>query len=288
MKNQAAPGKIEPKPQEKDFAWKEPEPAPQEMQSLDAEKLWLGGHDATFNEILELENVLALGGEEQEVDAFINAQQNIENRKQQLRREGYTNRQIEQELEKKRREANKAFTATVQKAVQHDINESGWLGATVLSKPLQLAGGVMGSIDVMGQMAKKVLTGSDAEIDLNTKAQLWGNVARNIQDTSRDVLAQGALGEKRSWLYDAGVMAADELLDNMTKIPLETFLETNSSFLRYFKNAKTRGRSDAGALKEALTGAGFEVAANIMNKDVLTPYFREIKTQLGMPGKTYR
>ena len=114
--NQAAPGKIEPKPQEKDFGWKEPEPAPQEMQSLDAEKLWLGGHDATFNEILELENVLALGGEEQEVDAFINAQQNIENRKQQLRREGYTNRQIEQELEKKRREANKAFTATVQKA----------------------------------------------------------------------------------------------------------------------------------------------------------------------------
>ena len=74
----------------------------------------------------------------------------------------------------------------------------------------------------------------------------------------------------------------------MTKIPLETFLETNSSFLRYFKNAKTRGRSDAGALKEALTGAGFEVAANIMNKDVLTPYFRDIKTQLGMPGKTYR
>ncbi|MBQ5754680.1 MAG: hypothetical protein IIV90_03330, partial [Oscillospiraceae bacterium] len=202
--NQAAPGKIEPKPQEKDFGGKEPEPGPQEMQSLDAEKLWLGSHDATFNEILELENVLALGGEEQEVDAFINAQQNIENRKQQLRREGYTNRQIEQELEKKRREANKAFTATVQKAVQHDINESGWLGATVLSKPLQLAGGVMGSIDVTGQMAKKVLTGSDAEIDLNTKAQLWDNVARNIQDTSRDVLAQGALGEKRSWLYDAG------------------------------------------------------------------------------------
>ena len=63
--------------------------------------------------------------------------------------------------------------------------------STALSKPLGLAGGVTGSIDIMGQMAKKALTGSDEDIDLDTKGQLLYNVAREAQNASRDVLAQG-------------------------------------------------------------------------------------------------
>ena len=63
--------------------------------------------------------------------------------------------------------------------------------STALSKPLGLAGGVIGSADIMGQMAKKVLTGSDEDIDLDTKGQLLYNVAREAQNASRDVLAQG-------------------------------------------------------------------------------------------------
>ena len=157
--------------------------------------------------------------------------------------------------------------------------------STALSKPLQLAGGVMGSIDVMGQMAKKVLTGSDAEIDLNTKAQLWDNVARNIQDTSRDVLAQGALGEKRSWLYDAGVMAVDDMLgkklDKKLNLPIIEGLEINSSALGYFKDAKDRGDSDEEALKTALTGVVLDMLSNA-SKQIIKPYIEDAAELMGM------
>ena len=93
-------------------------------------------------------------------------------------------------------------------------------------------------------------------------------------------------GEKRSWLYDAGVMAVDDMLgkklDKKLNLPIIEGLEINSSALGYFKDAIERGASEGEAMKIALTGAILDAVEDKANERVLEPYIKDAVEQMGI------
>ena len=153
-----------------------------------------------LDKIVENERILAMGSEAEGVDAILNAHLNIETNRRLLREEGLSNREIDYLLEKKRQEANKQYSDTVQKAVEADSKKHP-IGATVSSIPLKLMGGAMGTFDLIGQTAEKLLTGGKEPVDLYGSAQLFDNVARGARETAGETL----LGEDDRWKYDLAV-----------------------------------------------------------------------------------
>ena len=93
-------------------------------------------------------------------------------------------------------------------------------------------------------------------------------------------------GEKRSWLYDAGVMAVDDMLgkklDKKLNLPIIEGLEINSSALGYFKDAIERGASEGEAMKIALTGVVLDMLGDNASKQIIKPYIEDAAELMGM------
>ena len=74
-------------------------------------------------------------------------------------------------------------------------------GAALISTVLKLIGGAIGTFDLIGQTAEKLLTGGKEPVDLYGSAQLFDNVARGARETAGETL----LGEDDRWKYDLAV-----------------------------------------------------------------------------------
>ena len=150
-------------------------------------------------------------------------------------------------------------------------------GAALISTVLKLIGGAIGTFDLIGQTAEKLLTGSKEPVDLYGSAQLFDNVARGARETAGETL----LGEDDRWKYDLAMTTTDDFIEDKMK-GIGTILGTSSSFLGHFKDAKERESSDGEAWNYALTATGLELVGDKADKNTMRPYVRETLEQMGL------
>lgn len=164
--------------------------------------------------------------------------------------------------------ADRKYNAQVasgrQKEIAESIDDSGWNAAalSVFARPAaNLAGGVMGTAEVVGQNLKKAITGSDTPIDYNRQGMQLTQNARTITEETVKKIEEGTEGWKGSdtklfgnlysAAYQLGMSVEDSAITaglNAVGIPNAGYLLGASATANAVLDAKERGATDGQAL----------------------------------------
>lgn len=215
-----------------------------------------------------LERILAFGGEFAKKGRFQTGDKDLKALLNELLERGYSKEQITNWFEyADRLHSVEQYDETTQEAAQFASEHP--VLSSIGSVPLNLLSGV-GTLDVMGQQAKNLLTGSDTPVNYKTAAmQLYGipstirgQVASNIEEaTAGKAGSDTALGNLYSGGYQLVMSMADSLgVMGLTAlgVPAAATLLGGSAATSAMAEAKERGATDAQALMMGLMSGAAE------------------------------
>lgn len=171
------------------------------------------------------------------------------------------------------RQSNKEEAAKVQANAAETAKENPfWMSAATL--PVNMAGG-LGFVDVAGQKAQRMLTGSDVPIDYNTPGMrpaqftnaVRGSVSEKIEeDTAGKVGSNTALGNLYSGAYNLGMSMGDSAIGALTG---SSIFMAGSTATNAMLEAKERGATDNQALLFGLSAGAMDGVMEKMSIDKL-------------------
>lgn len=188
-----------------------------------------------------------------------------------LKKKGYSDEQVTGLLDYSVRAYNQETARQMAEEIQElsDKGVGGKVLASAVSVPMNLAGGVTGSLDLAFQrLGAKTdpFTGERQSIDFNSRGQTLGNMAQTIRSTvSKDMSGVG------SFIYNTGMSIADFLAVSGAGVGAEVLLGSSAA-QSAAQEAHRRGASDDQALMIGLTSGVAEALFEHVSLDKLKAF----------------